>query len=174
MLEKFRWLATVIAAHPDRRVVGSKRLQMTMLLLQECGLPTDYGYRTFFGGPYSEGLHADARLLEHFGLVAISHEDAPSDENFLYVFTATPDAEIAEIEPYKPQIKILAAADSDVLEVAATYAALRAQGDDDALWRTRNKKRRQSEGGNVEKALKLLQKLGLPTEPQQTVSQEVS
>lgn len=171
MLEKFRWLAGVIAAHPDRRVVGSKRLQMTMLLLQEFDLPTDYGYRTFFDGPYSEGLHADARLLEHFGLVTISREHGESPGPFWYVYTAAPDAEIAEIKRYKPQIEILAAADSDVLEVAATYAALRARGDDhdDALWRTQAKKPTKCEGGNLDAALDLLKKLGLSTTTQKAV-----
>lgn len=172
--EKFRWLAGVIAAHSDRRV-ESKQLQMTILLLQQCGLPTDYGYRTFFNGPYSDGLRADVRLLEHFGLVEISREHGESDGPFWYVFTAAPEAELAEIEQFKPRIELLKGTDPDILEVAATYAALRARGDnhDDALWRTKFKKTRQSEGQNVEEALKLLKNLGLPTDSR-PAPQEVS
>ncbi|KKL80241.1 hypothetical protein LCGC14_2006760, partial [marine sediment metagenome] len=43
-IENYRWLAGLIAAHPERKVVGRTRLQKEVKLLQRCGFPTDYSY----------------------------------------------------------------------------------------------------------------------------------
>lgn len=69
MREKFLWLAAVIAAHPEHKVVGRTRLQKTVKLLQRLGAPMDYDYMIHFYGPYSEGVQADIGLLEAFGFV---------------------------------------------------------------------------------------------------------
>ena len=65
MMEKFRWLAAVVAAHPEHKVVGRTRLQKTVKLLQRLGAPLDYDYTIHFYGPYSEGVQADIGLLEN-------------------------------------------------------------------------------------------------------------
>ena len=81
-MESFRWLAGVIAAHPDQQVVGRTRLQKEIKLLQRLGLPTDYSYSTHFYGPYSEELQAEIGLLESIGIVTeeehTSRDDTPS------------------------------------------------------------------------------------------------
>ena len=69
MKEKFHWLAAVIAAHPDHRVIGRTRLQKTVKLLQRLGAPLDYDYMIHFYGPYSEGVQSDIGLLENLGFV---------------------------------------------------------------------------------------------------------
>ena len=43
MVEKFRWLAGVIAAHGDRKVFGRTRLHKTIKLLQARGSPLASG-----------------------------------------------------------------------------------------------------------------------------------
>ena len=166
MTEKFRWLAAVIAAHPDHRVVGRTRLQKTVRLLQRLGAPLDYAYMIHFYGPYSEGVQADIGLLENLGMVTeevkISREGAPYS-----ILSAGPEAiklaNAPELKPFLPAIKTMSDTDAVVLELAATYDAFRKTGDDHqkALERLRRKKGTKCEGGRTPKALAILKKLGL-------------
>jgi len=166
MKEKFRWLAAVIAAHPDRKVVGRTRLQKTVKLLQRLGAPMDYDYMIHFYGPYSEGVQADIGLLENFGLVKEEPRTA-QDGSPYFVLCATEavdkftDAEA--LKPYRKAIRTMSETDPVVLELAATYDAFRASGNDHktALVRLKRKKGIKCESGNTEKALALLKKLGL-------------
>jgi uncharacterized protein YwgA len=165
MIEKFRWLAAVIAAHPNHRVVGRTRLQKTINLLQRLKLPTNYGYTTFFYGPYSEGLHADIGLLKHYGLID-EQEKTAQDGSTYYIISTTPESALpSEIRPFQPFIDRMQQADAVVLELAATYDSFRAMGSnhDEALERLRRKKGNKCQGGNEEAALALLRDLGLPT-----------
>ena len=162
MKERFRWLAGVIAAHPHRDVYGRTRLQKTVKLLQRLGLPTDYSYKIFFYGPYSEGLHAEIGLLESLGLV--EEEPQTSREGVpYYVLRAKPEAVLPEIKPYQRFIDTMDAADAVVLDLAATYDIFRGMGSDhkEAIQRLRRKKGSKCEGGNEAAALQLLQTLGL-------------
>ena len=163
--ERFRWLAGVIAAHPDREVHGRTRLQKTIKLLQRLGFPTDYTYTIHFYGPYSEGLQAEIGLLEAFGLV---NEDLRSarDGTPYYVLRAAPEAAMPEVAPYQPAIDVMSNAAPVVLELAATYDSFRETGSnhDEAIRRLRRKKGSKCDEGNQEKALKLLEALDLETE----------
>ena len=130
------------------------------------GLPTDFRYTIFFYGPYSEGLHADIGLLDQLCLV---HEEKVDREaNTYYILKAEKEADLPEIEPFRPLIKRMNDADPVVLELAATYDAFREMGSDhaDAIERLRRKKGSKCDGGNEEAALQLLRDLGLPTEEQ--------
>src|SRR5688572_23343240 len=122
MIEKFRLLAGVIAAHPGRRIVGRTKLQKAIKLLQRKGFPTDYAYTNYFYGPYSEGVHADIGLLRHFNLVD-EEEKTAQDGSVYYILTAVPDAELPEVRPFQPLIDRMDAAKPVVLELAATYDA---------------------------------------------------
>ena len=166
MVEKHRWLAAVIAAHPEHKLVGRTRLQKTVKLLQRLGAPLDYDYMLFFYGPYSEGVQADIRLLENFGLVT-EEECTARDGQPYYTFTAHDDAvALAKSEEFTPcadAIVRMSAAEPVVLELAATYDTFREMGSDHekALKRLRRKKGRKCEQGGEEKALALLRELGL-------------
>jgi uncharacterized protein YwgA len=164
MIEKFRWLAGVVAAHKGRCVVGRTRLQKTVKLLQRKRFPTDFRYTIFFYGPYSEGLHADIGLLDRLGLVH-EEEKTSHEGNIYYVLTASPDAELPEIDRFRPMIKRMSEADAVVLELAATYDAFRELGADhtQAIERLRRKKGTKCAGGNEEAALALLRDLVLPS-----------
>jgi len=164
MVEKFRWLAGVIAAHKDRRVVGRTRLQKTVKLLQRKGLPTDFRYTIFFYGPYSEGLHSEIGLLDRFGLVSEEAKTA-QDGTTYYILSATPEADLLELEPFRNHIAEMEKADPVVLELAATYDAFREMGlnHEKALERLRRKKGNKCANGNEEAALELLRKLELPS-----------
>lgn len=163
-IENYRWLAGLIAAHEGRKVVGRTRLQKTVKLLQRCGFPTSYGYMIYFYGPYSEDLHAGLRLLQSFGLVS-EEEHVAQDGTTYYTITATKDAELHETKKYQPLIDRLAKTDLVVLELAATYDAFRELGcdHDNALRRLRRKKGAKCDDGRDERALELLEQIGLTT-----------
>lgn len=167
MREKFFWLAAVIAAHPEHKVVGRTRLQKTVKLLQRVGAPLDYDYMIHFYGPYSEGVQSDIGLLENLGLVRereVAGQDAP-----YFVLEATdtakPLAERDDVKRYGSAIEAMSNTDAVVLELAATYDAFREMGSDHAaaLERLKRKKGQKCAGKRVEKALSLLRSLKLPT-----------
>ena len=163
-LERFRWLAGAIAAHPDRKVVGRTRLQKEIKLLQRLRFPTEYSYTLHFYGPYSEGLHAEIGLLESLGLV----EEEPQisrEGNPFYILRAKPEAVLPDIERFQQYIDRMHAAEAVVLELAATYDMFRSMGSDhqEACERLRRKKGSKCDGGNLEQALTLLGDLGLET-----------
>jgi uncharacterized protein YwgA len=164
-IERFRWLAAAIAAHPEGKVVGRIRLQKEIKLLQRLKFPTDYSYTIHFYGPYSAGLHAEIGLLEALGL-AKEEQRVSQDSTPYYILEAQPGAERADsIKPFQQYIDRMADADPTVLELAATYDMFRATGSDhnEATARLRRKKGSKCDGGNERKALELLNSLGLQT-----------
>jgi uncharacterized protein len=166
--ENYRWLAALIAAHPNRRIVGRTRLQKEVKLLQSLGFPTDYSYVIHFYGPYSEGISSGLAFLEAAELV---HETCETSQegNEYYVLQAEDGAELREIDRFRIHIDKLAAADAVVLELAATYDAFRNSAPDheEAIKRLRRKKGPKCYHGNEDKALKLLTSLGLHLQPNQ-------
>lgn len=161
-MENYRWLAGLIAAHPNRKIVGRTRLQKEVKLLQSVGFPTDYDYRIHFYGPYSEGIVSDIGFLEAAELL-VETSDVSNEGNQYYVLHANPAAELEGIEDYHDYIQKLSEADPIVLELAATYDAFRDAGADheDAVTRLRRKKGSKCDGGKLEAALVLLDQLGL-------------
>ncbi len=164
-IENCRWLAGLIAAHPEGEVVGRTRLQKEVKLLQHCGFPTDYSYMIHFYGPYSEELQSDIGLLEAFGLIdetgTMSREGNP-----YYILRARTSADLPDVGQFRRQIDFLKDASTVVLELAATYDAFREAGSDhkEALVRLHRKKGSKCDNGNEEKALELLRQLGLDVE----------
>ena len=163
LLQNQRWIAALIAAHPKQTVVGRTRLQKEVRLLQRLGFPTDYLYSIHFYGPYSAELQADLGVMEAFGFLE-ERECVGRDGSRYYLLKATAPLPPADLETYRPQIEHLQQADAVVLELAATYDAFRELGDDhsQALDRLRQKKGPKCDHGNQERALELLQTLGLP------------
>jgi uncharacterized protein YwgA len=160
----FWWLAAVIAAHRERRLMGRTRLQKTVKLLQRLGMPTDYRYTLFFYGPYSEGVFSDIQLLERLGLV--SEKELPGADGYSPSFelTASPEAALPEMQRWQPAIDKMEQADLVVLELAATYDAFREMGSDhlEAVARLRHKKASKWTEERHARALDLLRELGLP------------
>jgi len=169
MMEKFYWLAAIIASHPHRTVVGRTRLQKTVRLLQRLGAPIDYDFTIHFYGPYSDGVSSDIGLLEKLGLVTET-PDLTFDGSPFYRITGSSDttqfAEDSNFKGYEKYIEIMSHAETTVLELAATYDAFREMGSnhDEALDRLRRKKGRKCDNGNLEEALKLLASLGFETQ----------
>jgi uncharacterized protein YwgA len=163
LLQNQPWVVALIAAHPNQTVVGRTRLQKEVRLLQRLGFPTDYLYSIHFYGPYSEELQTDLGVIEAFGFIQET-ECEGRDGSRYYVMKAADSLPPADLEPYRPQIEHLQRAETVVLELAATYDAFREQGDDhsQSLERLRRKKGPKCGQGNEERALALLETLGLP------------
>jgi uncharacterized protein YwgA len=164
LIEQFRWLAGVIAAHQDRKVVGRTRLQKTIYLLQRKGLPTDFDYMLHFYGPYSRGLNMGLQLVKELGLV--TEEVKAGSENDYYIFEAQKDAVLPQIEPYQPALHLIENVEDIPLELAATYDAFRQMGygHTQAMERLRRKKGDKCTRENEEQALALLRQLKLPVD----------
>jgi uncharacterized protein YwgA len=163
MVEQFRLLAAVIAAHPNREVVGRTRLQKTIKLLQRLGLDTSYGYSIHFYGPYSEDLQSDVTLLETLGLAEEIARPTRGGDGKYYVIRAGENADPKLVKSFKTQIDLMAATEQTILELAATYDAFREEGSSpsDAMDRLRRKKGSKCDDGNDKKAKSLLKQLGL-------------
>lgn len=164
MVEDYRLLAAVVAAHPNREVVGRTRLQKTVKLLQRLGLPTQFGYTIHFYGPYSEDLQSSMTLLSSMGLATeIPKQKQNGDVYFIERAGAQADSNL--VQKWKSSINEMAREDDTVLELAATYDAFREQGDnhDLAIERLKRKKASKCVNGNVEKAMQLLKRLRLPS-----------
>jgi uncharacterized protein YwgA len=163
-VEKFRYLAGVVAAHEGRTLPGRTRLQKTLKLLQRVGFPTDYSFVLFFYGPYSEGIKSDLGLLEVLGLVS-EKQQFSVDGTPYYIISATEQADLGDqIKPFLPQIKLMENTELVPLELAATYDSFRETGSDheQALARLHRKKGPKCSDENLRKSFELLKELNLP------------
>jgi len=157
-----RWIAALIAAHPNHQVVGRTRLQKEVKLLQRLGFPTSYGYSIHFYGPYSESLQTEIGLMDAGGLIAETRETS-QDGNEYYILKASNSDDLPDISDFKCHVDRLVSASPVVLELAATYDAFRESGEshENALVRLRRKKGSKCDSGNEDEALKLLGSLDL-------------
>ena len=159
--ERYDMLAAVIAAHPNRTVIGRTRLQKTIMLLQEKGLPTDYDYMLYFYGPYSEALHVEASMLASKNIIDEETYHTPA-ENIVYKITAKSSAKLNDIQDkFGNYIDKLTKHDTVVLELAATYIGFLKLGmNDSEAWRAvKKKKGARCSDKNKETAKRLLQEL---------------
>lgn len=161
-IENWRWLAAIIAAHPNHEVVGRTRLQKTVWLLQRLGLPTDYVYSLHFYGPYSEEVKADSGFGEQFGIISEERRVAQDGAEY-FILRSDLSYLLPSVEEFKRPLTLMADEDSTALELAATYDAFRKMGLDheEAIQRLRAKKGEKCGGRREERALDLLAKLGL-------------
>jgi uncharacterized protein len=164
LIEQFRWLAGVVAAHHDRKVVGRTRLQKTIYLLQRKGLPSDFDYSLHFYGPYSRGLNTGLNQVRQFGLV--SEAVKTGSDNDYYVFQASEDATLPQIEPFRPALEAIQSAEDVPVELAATYDAFREMGypHPESLKKLRSKKGTKCTPENEAMAFSLLRQLELPVD----------
>ncbi len=160
--ENWHWLTAVIAAHPNREVVGRTRLQKTVWLMQRLGLPTDYVYSLHFYGPYSEEVKSDIGFAEQLGLISEERRVAQNGAEY-FVLRAAASAVIPSLGELRQPLGLLVAEDAVVLELAATYDAFRKMGLDHngAVDSLRAKKGEKCDGGREERAFVILEKLGL-------------
>jgi hypothetical protein len=164
LIEQFRWLAGTIAAHKNRRAPGRPRLQWTIYLLQRKGLPTDFQYSLFFGGPYSEGLQVGLRLVKQLGFVTEKRQG--EGENGNAIFEAAEDAVLPEVAPYQRDLDLIQQTPDIPLELAVAYEGFRqlGYGHTQAVERLRRKKKARWTAKGEAAALALLRRLELPVD----------
>lgn len=160
-VENYQWLASVIAGHPEATVEGSLRLQNTVLLLQHLGLPSNYSYRKFFDGPYSEAVQTDIGVLTTLGMIKVV--SSPAGRQPRYTFQALDAAPLSQLDEFIEHIRIISKTDTSVLDCAATYEAFRDLGlpDDEAWDSVCLKKAKTCNPATTGLAKKFLEKLGL-------------
>lgn len=122
-------LLAVLAAAPDKKIEGKKRLQKVVYLLKLAGLEIEADFRLLHYGPYSAALANAADLLSLFG--AIEEESKPVGifGTYQVVYSLHKDQEAKKL-PAK-YIKLLAEISkfSTVeLEVASTIGLFKAGG----------------------------------------------
>jgi uncharacterized protein YwgA len=162
-MENYLLVAGLIEAHPNREVVGRRRLQKTVRLLQRAGLGTDYTFSIYSYGPYSEELHSDITTIQKIGLSSGEFRELQKDSGHI-VIRVVAKARNIRIDPFRDFIQKLASTQVTVLEIAATYDVFREMGSDhaDALRRLDAKKSAKLSSENIVEALSLLRILGLP------------
>lgn len=169
--EEYQWLAAVISAHPDQRIVGRVRLQKVVKLLQSCGLPTRYEYHIHFNGPYSEAVMEDIALLKRFGTLL----ETVDGNRSTYAIIPGAFQPRHEMDFLKTQIDLISQEERTfTLELAATYAMFKEMGYDtaDALARTRRKKQRAWTVETENGAFALLESLELAEHAERVAASE--
>ena len=172
MIEREDIVAAIIAASPDQRLTSRVRLQKTVYLLDRLGMESGFEFDYHHYGPYSRSLDnaiADAKAFELID-EHIEHRlrDGASYSSFLAKSDARPEA-FGRLgrERAGSLIERFAKTYVTVLELAATIDWLwRFERIDD--WRAEVTKRKTAKvgGGKLEKAVELLESLGLmPPEP---------
>ena len=158
-MDRIRDLASVLASHEKHTVSGRVRLQKSIMLLQSCGLHTDYGFRLHFRGPYSEELQADVALMETYGLV----EERTDDLGRSFEYTLLDDSITRDLGDLTPAVRAIEQSDVATLELAATYQAFRQLGEThaQALQSVREKKARSWSDAREQRAQDLLWTLHL-------------
>ncbi|MBI4827499.1 MAG: hypothetical protein HY804_01595 [Nitrospinae bacterium] len=161
-MKRLELLYAFILAHPGRRIAGRKRLQKEVLLAQKKGFPSDYTYKAYFYGAYSEELFSDLKMIEQLNWISEVENKHVSPLFMTYEITATENGPRVTEGINADLIKMLAYATTPDLEIAATYVLFRENGLGhqeaiDALFRTKPEKMRT----NQKNAMALLSNLGI-------------
>lgn len=138
------------------KIVGRTRLQKIAYFLELAGLGDGFSFRYRHFGPYSEELATASRYAALLDLIDET-EQLTQWGGVYSIFTATVggDAPAARRELASKA----AAADSVVLELAATAAFLYAQGESDAWAETARRKPTKASAERLEEAKTLYERL---------------
>ena len=161
----------VVAAVIDAaggQLIGRVRLQKTVYLLDRLGLNSGFDYDYHHYGPYSRDLENATVDAKAFDLIDEDLQRRASDGAMYSIFrlkgAVSPEV-FGNLEPDRSAqlVKQLAKTNVTVLELAATIDWL-CHREGEADWRREIKKRKglKVQGGRLDKAVQLLNDLGLP------------
>jgi uncharacterized protein YwgA len=170
MTEREDIVAAILSA-AGGRMVGRVRLQKTAYLLERLGLGSKFGFDYHYYGPFSRDLDNAVADAKAFGLITERFEQRQSDGASYSIFTlekppASPHVGKLPGKRARELMTQIGLTDVTVLELAATIDWLwRAEKYPD--WRSElfRRKRAKVRNGRLEKAVQLLQDLGLPPPP---------
>jgi hypothetical protein len=118
------FVLAIIAAFPDRKIKGKKRLQKLAFLLKAAGARCDARFEIRDYGPFSREIAAAAQFLSLKGRVEEHEEPIGASGTFVTVYKMQADAE-RTIHPlpekFKRMLRHLDSFPTVDLEVAATY-----------------------------------------------------
>ena len=167
MHEPEKFIAAIIKAAPDYKLVGRVRLQKIAYLLQKLGLKEaqalDFSYHHY--GPYSEQVDSARWFADAAGLIEETRARRKLDSATYSIFEMGNAAKDLPEFPAEFAIKVQDWAQRDpiVLELAATVHWLAAEEKvEDWKKELRRRKTWKVENGRLEKALELLKELELP------------
>jgi uncharacterized protein YwgA len=121
----------IIAAFPDRKIKGKKRLQKLAFLLKTAGAKCDVHFDIRDYGPFSREIATAAQFLALKGRVVETEEPIGASGTFVTVYKvqANSDGTIRPLaEKYKQILRRLDRYPTVDLEVAATFQFFRATG----------------------------------------------
>jgi uncharacterized protein YwgA len=141
------------------KIVGRTRLQKTGYLLELAGLGEGFPFEYRHYGPYSEELAAAARDARALGLIS-EKEHRAGWGGFYSIFTSTSPALSKDVHPSRLLlVRETTAASAIALELAATAAFLAREGSADPWGDTARFKPDKAQGGRLENARALYQRL---------------
>lgn len=139
-------------------LVGRTRLQKTAYILEITGLGEGFSFEYRHYGPFSEELALATRNADVLGLV--SEEERPASWGGLYsIFTVREGSGRQSPKARRDLAKIAVDADPIELELAATAAFLKLQGEMDPWGETERRKPEKAENGRLKKAKELYAQL---------------
>ena len=168
MIDREHIIAAVVAA-AGGRLIGRVRLQKAVYLLQQLGLKSNFGFEYHHYGPFSRDLDNAVADAKAFDLIEEQFERRHSDGATYSIFTLKNGGE-PKPEAYGKLnavrvgelTKLFAETSVTVLELAATVDWLyRVEHCHDWEAEIRKRKGLKVQGGRLDEAIKLLEKLGL-------------
>lgn len=135
-------------------LIGRTKLQKTVYLINAAGWESDFAFRYFHYGPYSETL---AEAMENARLLDLIKESKGSTNSgnpyFVYETVSEPEQAIVFEEPIKCLIKKAGKANAIELELATTALYLAKEEKCDTPWQeTKRRKPEKSSQGFLENA----------------------
>lgn len=174
MREREDVVAAVVVAAAGQ-LTGRVRLQKTVYLLDQFGLNSGFSYEYYHYGPYTSDLENATADAKAFGLIEETFAHRVSDGAMYSIFQSKSDVKpeaFGDLGRGRAEelVGLFAQTNVTVLELAATIDWLwRREGCRD--WRREITRRKgvKVQGGRLEKAVELLDKIGL-SPPQSTAS----
>ncbi len=166
MQNREQFVADIIAAAPEQKLVSRVRLQKIAYLLEQMGCDLGFEYSYHHYGPFSHDLDRAILDAKAFGLVKEVVANRKSDGASYSIFKLTEGNTVSDtsnILPFKTQIQRLANFNVTVLELAATAHWLaECEKVDDWQKEIDRRKGIKTKNGRLDKALDLLRELHLP------------
>lgn len=169
MIAREEIVAALVAAAPEKQLVGRVRLQKTAYLLEQLGFKRGLPFEYHHYGPYSRELDNAVGDAEAFGLVREEFGHRKSDGAMFSIFKlqegqSAKEEVYGDLGPEKASelVGCFARTNVTVLELAATVHWLW-QYEKVADWRAEITKRKgqKVQGGRLDKAVELLRSLDL-------------
>ncbi len=166
MTEPEKLIAAIVKATDEGKLVGRVRMQKIVYLLQQLGFEeADFDFTYHHYGPYSQEVDSAEWYADAFGLVREMRERRRIDGVQYSVFELTDEGKKVEPLPdrFRGLVKEWAKMRSIILELAATAHWLsEVEKVEDWEKEIRLRKTWKVDNGRLDKALKLLEELGLP------------